>query len=828
MPAERAGYTVTVFLIDLSPSMSKMREVELPGAPEGEPDTIEMTNLEYSLQFVMLKIQEMIFNGRKTDQCGVILFGTEETDNIINEKNGGYENVTAYIPIGQPNAGTLAKLAALQPSTVTGDPIDALIVGIETQHQYLTSKKTWTRKMVLLTDGENPIEIEDWEATAKKMNSLDISFTIVGVDFDDDELPFQEEDKSDIKRTNEEFYHTFVSRLNFGVIGNCDFALRELARPDVKQTKSALLGTVLRLGDIDARPEEAIEILVKTSKCTALARPKSWKKFARRERNEDANDVSMSQEDTKTVYAQLRIHTDYCIDHADTATEDGSVDGDKEDEEGGEKPGSPEKVQKEQLVRGFKYGSTYAPCPDGQFPRLPTRKGIDICGFFKAKEFRRWQAMSEVTYIWADPASPLQQVALSAIVQAMYEKDAMAIARWVSRDSIDPKMGVLAPSMFEKSDCLLWVQMPFADDVRNFTFASLDTLISRKGEVITKHPYLPTEEQMEAMDHFVDAMDLMDAGEKDEDGERQPWFDTRLSYNPAIHRVKQALFHSAVVPDLTTHPLPPPHPELIKYFEPPRRVLKRARNAIEECKQVFKVREVPKKVVKARKDSHVRARDEDEDMILLDKLPRRNQLYASASQLLASDQRNGGSQPGKQRARKAEPDSSETEPESDNEELLLNRGKLSTLPTPAPELESEVEPEPGRAPGRIVGTTYPLADFKRNIARGDVVTKAVEDLGVVIKEIVLRPFASRRTGELLECMKELRKVASEEDEIDAWNAFLRDLRKVCLDQRLGNQEFWEEVKKLGRDISLVSKPEASQLGGKSDVSEAESAEFIAA
>lgn len=159
-------------------------------------------------------------------------------------------------------------------------------------------------------------------------------------------------------------------------------------------------------------------------------------------------------------------------------------------------------------------------------------------------------------------------------------------------------------------------------------------------------------------------------------------------------------------------------------------------------------------------------------MILLDKLPRRNQLYASASQLLASDQRNGGSQPGKQRARKAEPDSSETEPESDNEELLLNRGKLSTLPTPAPELESEVEPEPGRAPGKIVGTTYPLADFKRNIARGDVVTKAVEDLGVVIKEIVLRPFASRRTGELLECMKELRKVASEEDEIDAWNAWV--------------------------------------------------------
>ena len=78
-----------------------------------------------------------IFNGRKTEQCGVILFGTEGatssafvlnlpdgltgTSNIINEKNGGYERVSEYIPIGQPNNGTLAKLQALQASEESGD-----------------------------------------------------------------------------------------------------------------------------------------------------------------------------------------------------------------------------------------------------------------------------------------------------------------------------------------------------------------------------------------------------------------------------------------------------------------------------------------------------------------------------------------------------------------------------------------------------------------------------------------------------------------------------------------------------------------------------------
>ena len=60
--------------------------------------------------------------------------------------------------------------------------------------------------------------------------------------------------------------------------------------------------------------------------------------------------------------------------------------------------------------------------------------------------------------------------------------------------------------------------MPFADDIRNFPFASLETLINKKGEVVTEHPYLPNNEQMDAMEQFVDAMDLSDAGEKDEGG----------------------------------------------------------------------------------------------------------------------------------------------------------------------------------------------------------------------------------------------------------------------------------------------------------------------
>lgn len=83
-----------MFVLDLSPSMTQTRTVEVPS--EDDIITIEMTNLDWGLQYVKLKIQEMvcrsipdpinrtsldsicsqIYNGRKTDQCGVVVFGT--------------------------------------------------------------------------------------------------------------------------------------------------------------------------------------------------------------------------------------------------------------------------------------------------------------------------------------------------------------------------------------------------------------------------------------------------------------------------------------------------------------------------------------------------------------------------------------------------------------------------------------------------------------------------------------------------------------------------------------------------------------------------------
>lgn len=157
------------------------------------------------------------------------------------------------------------------------------------------------------------------------------------------------------------------------------------------------MGHVLRLGDPDTRPEEAIEVLIKTSKCTALSRPPPLKKFAKRgngrkdERDDEEEDEMDVDEDTqqRDVYAELGMRTDYFLhpdqdedDEKEKKKDEEKDSDDEDDEEDARADEKGEKVDKEELIRGFKYGSSYAPCAEGQFERLSTRKGMEICGFF--------------------------------------------------------------------------------------------------------------------------------------------------------------------------------------------------------------------------------------------------------------------------------------------------------------------------------------------------------------------------------------------------------------------------------------------------------------
>ena len=206
-----------------------------------------------------------------------------------------------------------------------------------------------------------------------------------------------------------------ASRITNGIVGTCEFALQDISRPDIKQTKSALMGTTLRIGDIQNKPTESTEIQVKLSKCTAVARPKSWKRVMLRKKDKDkdkgkggeegSDETEDGAEDSMDVdegdtYVELKKHSEYYRDsdksdddddeesHLRVKEEKTDRDNTRADRDERVAPEDDRRVEREELIKGFKYGSTYTPCPDGQFDRLKTKKGIDICGFFKSKNVR--------------------------------------------------------------------------------------------------------------------------------------------------------------------------------------------------------------------------------------------------------------------------------------------------------------------------------------------------------------------------------------------------------------------------------------------------------
>lgn len=78
-----------------------------------------------------------------------------------------------------------------------------------------------------------------------------------------------------------------------------------------------------------------------------------------------------------------------------------------------------------------------------------------------------------------------------------------------------------------------------------------------------------------------------------------------------------------------------------------------------------------------------------------------------------------------------------------------------------------------RPSGRTISLSYPLRDFNKNLARGGLISKVVEDLcWIIIEVVVRRPFGNKRKEEMIDAMRRLREVCLENGEIEAWNRWV--------------------------------------------------------
>ncbi|KAM0788529.1 hypothetical protein ACM66B_001657 [Microbotryomycetes sp. NB124-2] len=695
--------SAAVFVVDCSYTMSLARTfTQGQGRDRRETTT---TPIDVAKQYVKAKVVQRMIRELKTTPVTIILYGCPKTKNILTARSkeaGNYdrhEDPYRYMyelvaADWQPGMATLAQVDKIvagegpdaeQGSDWSADAHSALILAMETIESIPKTAK-FTRDIYLLTDGESATDWDRWQDTVERMNSRRMALTVVGFHFDDEDYDFVEQDKTTIKRSNEEHFRKIVDKLEEpSICATLGRALDSIALPVIKETRSVKTGMLLTLGDNERFADRSLSIHVDISKAVSPAPIKSMGKLSlqsfpslssgynkRPRDNEDDMDENVGEvgptpSTSKKVETGAQSQTQggdakpsnlkYTLGHLGRSLEkmlelerlapDGDdnahtitiekryrykpiydPDADKDDKKDGSKSAAAKgkgkandrEAEKERIKSyplapedhldlGYYYGGDIVAAEDledGAGTLSGLVQGMMITGFMKQSEARLDWRIGDALFVTASVGQTGSEHLFSALINAMTERKACAIARYVGRPSTDsktgrvkfpdPRLGLLWPAVQETDagvvEFCYWIRMPYAEDMRQIVFPSLDTIYGQSGVILKEHANLPTKAHQDAMDDFVDAMDVSQAGPEDDDGKPTHWFSIKDSYSPAIHNINNALVFRLSNPD---GELPPVSQHLTKYLDPPESVVQQARQAIERAVKTLDVKAAPAK-----------------------------------------------------------------------------------------------------------------------------------------------------------------------------------------------------------------------------------------
>lgn len=268
----------------------------------------------------------------------------------------------------------------------------------------------------------------------------------------------------------------------------------------------------LQLGDA-TKYETAFRIPVERYFRTYIAKPPSASSFVLRsstEQGEEAGPAASQTQADSEALTTVRTSRTYQI--TDESAPGGKVD-----------------VERDDLAKGYEYGRTavHISQTDENITTLETFAGLELIGFIQNDKVRlgrigpcgfpgtntlmqydRYLHMSNTNVIIPQRANDKAALALSSLIHALFEIDNYAVARLVTKEAKPPLIVLLAPSIEKDYECLIEVQLPFAEDVRSYRFPPLDKVVTVSGKVVTEHRNLPSDSLQEAMSKYVDSMEL--------------------------------------------------------------------------------------------------------------------------------------------------------------------------------------------------------------------------------------------------------------------------------------------------------------------------------
>ncbi|EXJ77322.1 ATP-dependent DNA helicase 2 subunit 2 [Capronia epimyces CBS 606.96] len=539
----------TLYVIDLARSMGE------------EHSGRSISDLEWALQYVWDKITNTVLTGRKTLQIGVVGFGTDHTSNDLQDDDG-YRNISVLQPISQILMPQLQALPAmLRPSkTDDRDVLSAIIVAVDMMAKHCGTLK-YKKKIVVITNATGRIDDDDVEDTASEFKGKGIELVVLGIDFDDPEFGFKEEDKSPVKMQNEKILKTLVD-LSGGVYGTMQEAIDELSRPNIKPVRpTPTFKGQLKLGDPE-HYDTALSIDVERYFKTSIKRPPTASAYAVR-------DAALPEEDMSAVHSLYKYKV--------------------KDEESG---GGTRDVERDELAKGFEYGRTAVAISESEqnITKLETQAGYDILGFIPVDMVERYMILDNSSMIVAQKGNDKAAIALSSLIHGLYELGSVAVGRLVKKDMSEPIITLLSPFVETDFECLIENILTFAEDVRSYRFPPVDRVLTVSGKELTEHRNLPSEELLDSMSEFVDSMSLVRGDE-----EEMCIDDT---FSPVLHTIEGAIKYRAVH---QTDDIPEKSEMFLAYSRQPEELQEQTKGALARLIAAADVKKVPPKTKGRRK-----------------------------------------------------------------------------------------------------------------------------------------------------------------------------------------------------------------------------------
>ncbi|XP_073251485.1 X-ray repair cross-complementing protein 5-like isoform X1 [Porites lutea] len=519
------------------------------------------TSLETSVKAINMILQRKMFANTK-DEFALVLFGTEGTSNSLNDKmKAGYENITVARHLGLPDLEMLQFIhSQITPGNVETDFIDAIVVGMDLLREEANVK--YDKKIYLFSDLGSPFGNDQLETITNGLKSLEIHLTLIGPDLYDDSTSDtaggSEGDDSGPttsggllrkEKTPQQVAGENCMRQLLETLDGETYSLSHvLPMLSFFQTRSVKQTTVFR-GPLEIGSQLKINVYgyirVKEEKLA------TWKKLS-----------AVSQMSANPETMEVQMQRSYHLN-------------DEDDTE----------VDKENVAQGYRYGKTLVPLTriDKDSMKLPTERCLSVLCFTSNENVQRYQYSGEnVVAFVPQPGDQHAAVALSAFINGMYELNTVAIVRYCRAKNAPPKLGFLAPHIKQDYECLLFTALPFAEDLRQFSFAPLDA----------NKKWKPTGEQEDAIDNLITVMDLTNA-QFGEDGQTTEALKCKNTFNPVRQRVFQCIQHRALNPDDTS--LPDLEPVIASYLEPSGEFKARCVPQCTKVKDMFHLEKVEKK-----------------------------------------------------------------------------------------------------------------------------------------------------------------------------------------------------------------------------------------